>query len=97
MTGKYLMPFGIFTLIAGCAVAPEGTSQDNVADFLIAAASIGCVLKHESDYAPVEFQAGLTRQQALNISGFLVARGDAQSLPDGGVRVTAGPCATPSA
>lgn len=93
MTGKYLVVLGIMGLLAGCAGAPEGTSQDNVSDFLVAAASIGCELKYDSDYAPIEFQAGLTKQQALDIAGFLVARGDAQALPDGGLRVTAGPCA----
>ncbi|MEM7597676.1 MAG: hypothetical protein AAF382_08250 [Pseudomonadota bacterium] len=97
MIGKYLMPLGILAIVAGCSAAPEGTSQDNVADFIAAAATIGCELKHDSDYAPVEFQAGLTREQALDISGFLLARGDAQGLPEGGVRVTAGACATAGA
>ena len=93
MTGKYLGSVGLACVLAGCAAAPEGTSQDDVSDYLAAAASIGCELKHESDYAPVEFQAGLTREQAVSITNFLVARGDAQSLEGGGVRVTSGPCA----
>ncbi|MEL7253134.1 MAG: hypothetical protein AAFZ04_03420 [Pseudomonadota bacterium] len=93
MTGKFVAPLGCLAVLAGCAAAPEGTSQDNVTDFLVAAASIGCEIKYDSDYAPIEFQAGLTHEQALGIAGFLVARGDAQSLPDGGLKVTAGPCA----
>lgn len=92
MTGKYLMPIGLGVVLAGCAGAPEGTSQDNVSDFIVAAHSIGCELKYDSDYAPIEFQAGLSKQQALDISSYLLARGDAQALPEGGVRVTAGPC-----
>ncbi|MEL7280115.1 MAG: hypothetical protein AAFY35_17690 [Pseudomonadota bacterium] len=93
MAVKYLNSLGISVVLAGCAAAPEGSSQDNVTDFIVAAATIGCELKHDSDYAPVEFQAGLTRDQALDISGFLLARGDAEALPEGGVRVTAGACA----
>ena len=94
MNGKYLILFGFAAVLAGCGAPPEGTSQDNVTDYLNAAASIGCELVHDSDYAPVEFQAGLTRQQALDITGFLLAKGEAQSLPEGGVRITTGPCAT---
>ncbi|MEO0370763.1 MAG: hypothetical protein AAF231_04825 [Pseudomonadota bacterium] len=93
MTGKIGMPLGLVAVLAGCAVTPEGTSQDNVADFMVAAATIGCEIKYDSDYAPIEFQAGLSKEQALEIAGYLLARGDAQSLPDGGLRVTAGPCA----
>lgn len=93
MIGKFGMPLGSVALLAGCAVAPEGTTQDNVADFMTAAATIGCELKYDSDYAPVEFQAGLTHDQAREIAGFLLAKGDAQPLPEGGIRVTSGPCA----
>ncbi|MEM7732337.1 MAG: hypothetical protein AAF280_06075 [Pseudomonadota bacterium] len=96
MITRYVMPLGCMAALAGCAAAPEGTSQDNVSDFLVAAATIGCEIKYDSDYAPIEFQAGISHEQALGIAGFLLARGDAQSLPDGGLRVTAGPCA-PSA
>ncbi|MEM8981342.1 MAG: hypothetical protein AAGD04_17855 [Pseudomonadota bacterium] len=91
---KYLKSFVLLSLIAGCGAPPEGTSQDNVSDFMLAASTIGCELVHDSDYAPVEFQAGITRDQALEITGFLLAQGDAVSLPDGGVRITAGPCAS---
>lgn len=87
------MPIGFGALLIGCASAPDGTSQDNVADFIVAAHTIGCELRYDSDYAPIEFQAGLSREQALEISGYLLARGDAVAIPEGGVRVTAGPCA----
>lgn len=93
MSVRFVMGLGSVAALAGCAVAPEGTSQDNVSDFLVAAASIGCELKYDSDYAPVEFQAGLTHDQARSIASFLLARGDAQPLSEGGIRVTAGPCA----
>ncbi|MEO1399369.1 MAG: hypothetical protein AAFU56_10970, partial [Pseudomonadota bacterium] len=86
--------FLFLSLIAGCSAPPEGTSQDTVSDFMLAASTIGCELVHDSDYAPVEFQTGITREQALEITGFLIARGDAVSLPEGGVRITSGPCTT---
>ncbi|MEM7733215.1 MAG: hypothetical protein AAF280_10585 [Pseudomonadota bacterium] len=90
---KYTMLLGCAAVLAGCAGAPEGTSQDNVSDFLVAAATIGCEIKHDSDYAPIEFQAGISKDQALGIAQFLLARGDALPLEGGGLRVTAGPCA----
>ncbi len=93
MVGKYGALVACAAVLAGCAGAPEGTSQDNVSDFLVAAATIGCEIKHDSDYAPIEFQAGISKEQALGISQFLLARGDAQALEGGGLRVTAGPCA----
>lgn len=94
MSFKYLKLFTFLVLAAGCSGPPEGTTQDTVSDFMLAASTIGCELVHDSDYAPVEFQAGITREQALEITGFLLAQGDAVSLPDGGVRITAGPCTT---
>lgn len=94
MLCKYLKTGFVLVLVAGCGVPPDGTSRDNITDFMAAASSIGCELKHDSDYAPVEFQAGLTREQSQEITRFLLARGDAVSLPDGGVRITGGPCAT---
>ena len=94
MSSKCLKSVLLVALISGCGAPPEGTSQDDNADFILAASTIGCDLVHDSDYAPVEFQAGLTREQALNIMGFLMARGDAVALPEGGVRITGGACAT---
>lgn len=94
MGAKHLVSFGFAGLVAGCGAPPEGTSQDNVTDYINAAATIGCELVHDSDYAPVEFQAGLTREQALGITTFLLSKGDAQNLPEGGVRITAGACAS---
>ena len=93
MSSKCLKSFLLVALISGCGAPPEGTSQDDIADFILAASTSGCDLGHDSDYAPVEFQAGLTREQALNITGFLMARGDAVALPEGGVRITGGACA----
>lgn len=82
-----------FAALAGCDVPPEGTSAEDVARFQAAAATIGCEMIGESDYLPVELQAGLTRQQAQDITGFLLATEQAVRLDNGGVRITSGACA----
>lgn len=79
--------------LAGCALPPEGVSREKIAEFEAAVASVGCVLKHESDYLPVELQAGLTREQTLAITKYELAADRAVSLPDGGVKLTTGACA----
>ena len=87
---------GIFAtglLLTGCALPPDGVNQQQIADYEAAVASIGCVMKHESDYLPVELQAGLTRQQTLAITKYQLAADRAVNLPEGGVKLTTGACA----
>ena len=79
--------------LAGCALPPEGVSREKIAAYEAAVASIGCVLKHESDYLPVELQAGLTREQTLAITKYELAADRAVNLEDGGVKLTTGACA----
>ena len=79
--------------LAACDVPPEGTTAENVAEFELAAASIGCTLIGESDYLPVEFQAGLTREQSTAITSYMLSTGKAERLPEGGVKLTTGACA----
>ena len=90
---KLALPVGAMLGITACATLPEGISEQQVADYTTAAASIGCVLKHDSDYVPVEFQAGLTREQTQNITVYMLSTDRAGKLPDGGVRLTTGACA----
>jgi len=84
---------GVPLALAACGGPPEGISEENIADYMTAAASIGCVMKYDSDYLPVEFQAGLTRQQTLDITTYMLATDKAVTLPDGGVKLTTGACA----
>ncbi len=84
-----LAPLGL----AACAGAPEGTSEEDVAAYMAAAATIGCQMRYESDYLPVELQAGLTREQTQAITSYMLATDRAVKLPDGGVRLTTGACA----
>ncbi|WP_306116637.1 MULTISPECIES: hypothetical protein [unclassified Roseovarius] len=86
-----LMAAGL--MLAGCALPPDGVSREKIAEYEAAVASIGCVLKHESDYLPVELQAGLTREQTLAITKYQLAADRAESLEDGGVKLTTGACA----
>ncbi|MEQ8430166.1 MAG: hypothetical protein RIB69_07030 [Roseovarius sp.] len=83
------LPLGL----AACVMTPEGVNEQMIADYTLAASTIGCELKHDSDYLPVELQAGLTRQQALDITSYMLANDKAVNLPDGGVKLTTGACA----
>lgn len=64
------------------------------ADYVTAVQSIGCVMRDESDYQPVELQAGLTREQAIQLTEYHIARGTAVKLDgDKGVKLMTGGCA----
>ena len=79
--------------LAGCALPPDGVTKQNIADYEVAVASIGCEMVSESDYLPVELQAGLTRQQTLDVTAYHIAAGTAEKLPNGGVKLLTGACA----
>ena len=82
------------TALSGClAIPPQGTTPEMRADFVTAVASIGCVMRGESDYLPVELQAGLTRDQAIALTKYHLANGTAEKLDDGGVKLLTGACA----
>ena len=46
-------------LTAACAMPPEGTDEQDLANFDAAVASVGCDLRTESEYLAVELQTGL--------------------------------------
>ncbi|WP_137699943.1 hypothetical protein [Marimonas lutisalis] len=81
--------------LSGCIVmGPSGVTPEMHEDFVSAAASIGCVMRDESDYQPVELQAGLTREQTLALVQHHLTWGTAEKLPgDQGVKLTTGACA----
>lgn len=80
-------------LLAACDLPPPGVVPADMEAYQIAVVSIGCALVGESDYLPVELQAGLSRQQVLDITSHYLATGRAQRLPGGGVELTTGACA----
>lgn len=88
------LSLGVASLfLAGCDVPPQGTSMEDVSRYETAVASVGCELVGESDYLPVELQAGLTREETLGITKHMLATGKAVKMPDGGVKLTTGACA----
>jgi len=79
--------------LAGCAVPREGTRAQDVTSFEAAVASIGCVLRTEADYLPVELQTGLTREQTQAMAAYVLSADRAVRLENGGVKLTTGACA----
>lgn len=89
-----LVPVAALLALSACVTPPEGATVDDVTYFEAAVATIGCTLTTDADFRTVEFQAGLTRQQVLDIAGQALATGRAERAEDGkGVRLIAGPCA----
>ena len=84
---------GAILAVAGCGVPPEGTNQGDVARFEAAVASIGCTLRTEADYLPVELQSGLTREQTTKLASFVASTDRAVRLEGGGIKLTTGACA----
>ncbi|MGK7755477.1 MULTISPECIES: hypothetical protein [unclassified Roseovarius] len=80
-------------IVAGCTAPPEGTGEQDVAKFQVAVASIGCTLKTEADYLPVELQTGLSREQSTQMAAYMVTTERAVRLEGGGIRMTTGACA----
>ncbi|NIZ09200.1 hypothetical protein HCZ97_07125 [Pseudooceanicola sp. HF7] len=83
-------------LVAACAVPPSDVTPQQSANFDAAVASIGCELRTERDYLPVELQTGMTRDQVIAMAQYRMAMNMAVGSEDGAVRLTTGPCA-PSA
>ncbi|MBR9765213.1 MAG: hypothetical protein GYB53_17255 [Rhodobacteraceae bacterium] len=80
--------------LAGCTMSmPEDLPAGAAENFNDAVASVGCVLRTERDYLPVELQTGLNRAQAVEMAQYKIATGEAVSLPDGAVQLVVGDCA----
>ncbi len=81
------------TMLTACALPPEGTTAQDVTSFETAVASIGCVLKTEADYLPVELQTGLSREQTQAMASYVLSTDRAVNLEGGGIKLTTGACA----
>jgi len=93
MTTRLLAVTIALGALSACALPPQGVMPQDLANFDLAVASIGCDLVGESDYLPVELQTGLTRDQVIQIAQFRMATEAAVQLENGGVRLVTGPCA----
>ncbi len=76
---------------AGCV--PDGVVEQDLLNFDEALISVGCELRYEKHYQPLEFQTGLPREMVQKIAHAKVRRGDAVALEGGGFRSTVGSCA----
>ncbi|RKT30418.1 hypothetical protein BXY70_2407 [Roseovarius halotolerans] len=83
---------GLVLTLGACIAPPEGVNPEDVQEYKLAAASIGCEMATEADFQPVELQAGLTREQSTGITSYLLSKGEAERLPGGGVKLTTGAC-----
>ena len=80
-------------LLSACAMPPDGVTEDRLAMFDTAVASIGCDLVSEEDYIPVELQTGLTRAQVRDTADYKIETEQGVALSNGGFRLTTGACA----
>ena len=80
MTTRLLALFTALGFVAACALPPQGVTQQDLAHFDLAVASIGCDLIGESDSLPVELQTGLTRPQGIDTAPFRLATDAAVQL-----------------
>lgn len=86
-----LMP--VLGAVTACAMPPQGVPADAVGAYDAAVASVGCVMRSDKDYLPVELQTGMTREQILEMTAFKIATKQAVKLEDGSVKLTTGACA----
>ncbi|MBT9382533.1 hypothetical protein KM176_01560 [Pseudooceanicola sp. CBS1P-1] len=82
--------------LSACTMRPQDVSEAQGLAFDQAVASVGCELRTERDYLPVELQTGLSRDQAIAMARYRMAAKQAVGLEGGGVRLTTGACAPKS-
>lgn len=80
-----------FPALAAC-VPPDGVTAEDLAAFDAAVASIGCDLRAERHYLPVELQTGMPRATLTEIAQYKVSIDQAVPLEGGGVRLVTGLC-----
>lgn len=88
-----LAPLTLAACVETTGTQTGRTPAEDSANFDAAVASIGCDLKFEKDYLPVELQTGMSRDEVLKTAATKVRRGEAVSLQGGGVRSVVGACA----
>lgn len=90
---KYFVSLSVLALLSACAMPPTGVPADAVTAYDDAVASVGCVMRSDKDYLPVEIQTGMTREQVLEMTAFKLANKQAVKLDDGSVKLVTGDCA----
>ena len=94
MTWKFLtLGFAPVLFLSGCDLPPQGTSTEDVANYIAAVDSIGCDVVDEGDYQALEIQTGLPQEQLVAMGEYLFNTQQALRLTNGGLRSVAGGCA----
>lgn len=88
-----LMATLLSAAVAGCATLPNDVTAQDLLNYETAVASVGCVMHGESDFLPVEFQTGLSREQVIALTQYELTLERAEKRPEGGVKLTTGACA----
>ena len=79
--------------LSACAIPPEGTSEQDRANFNTALASIGCDLVDTGDYQAMEIQTGMSRATLSEMVSYKLQTEEIVRLSNGGVRLVTGNCA----
>ncbi|PYG34628.1 hypothetical protein [Pelagimonas varians] len=95
---KKLVPaLAAMALTTACVMPPKDVTDEDLVAYDAAVASIGCDLRSESDYLPVELQTGLTREKIIEIGQYKLSTEEVVALEGGGVRLVTGACAPTAA
>ena len=65
--------------LVACATIPEGVTEEDVAQYDAAVASLGCTIVTEPDYLAAEMQTGLSRAQLLDITAYKLSSDAAEA------------------
>jgi len=90
---RLALGLGAAVVVAACATIPDGVSEEDVAQYDAAVASLGCTIVTEPDYLATGIQTGLSRAQLLEIAAYKLSSDAAKRLPGGGIELTTGACA----
>ncbi len=84
-------------LLSACVLPPDGVTDEGLAMFDGAVASIGCDLVTEEDYIPVELQTGMSRREVMDVASYKTSTEEGVKLSNGGFRLRTGDCAADDA
>lgn len=90
---RLALGLGASAVVAACATIPDGVSEEDVAQYDAAVASLDCTIVTEPDYLATGIQTGLSRAQLLEIAAYKLSSDAAKRLPGGGIELTTGACA----
>ena len=93
MTLRSIALTGALLALSACVMPPDGTSEQDAANYSMALASIGCDLVDEGDYQALEIQTGMSRATIMEMTAFKLQTEEVVKLSNGGARLVTGSCA----